>query len=119
MKPTKEQILGTIQTLRQCQAARAQGYPVSYTYDSAWLVQMAINRRAGWPDDTSLSRGSAMPVNGRYPNKAEGDGAYRHLEQLARDINTPRLIVRPGQLGTWRKLIMARIPNRITQPWEE
>lgn len=53
-----------------------------------------------------------MPVNGRYPKKAEGD-AWNHLRRLAFEINTPRLIVRPGQLGMWRRLIMRRLPDRI------
>ena len=29
-------------------------------------------------------------------------------------FNTPRLIVRPGQLGEWRGLIVRRLPHRIT-----
>ena len=102
----------TISRLRLCQQARAAGHQVSYTTDPAWLVHMAINRRAGWPDDPGFTRGSAMPVNGRYPAKASGD-AYRHLRLLAYEINTPRLIVRRGQLGEWRKLITARLPARI------
>ena len=106
------QVAATIAYLRRCQTARAAGYPVAYTTDPTWLLDMAINRRAGWPDDASLSRGSAMPVNGRYPAKASGD-RYNHLQLIAREINTPRLIVRPGQLGEWRRLIMQRIPDRM------
>ena len=107
-------VAATLAFLRARQAARDAGYPVSYTTDPAWLVMMAINRRAGWPDDPSCSRGSAMPVNGRYPVKASGD-AYNHLRRIARDVNTPRLIVRPGQLGEWRRLLLARIPHRIME----
>ena len=102
----------TIQYLRICQTARAAGVPMSYTTDPAWLVTMAINRRAGWPDDPTLSRGSARPVAGRYPKKAAGD-EYNHLRLLARAINTPRLIVRVGELAEWRKLLLAKIPGRI------
>ena len=108
----------TLAYLRRCQAARAAGYLVTYTTDPAWLVTMAINRRAGWPDDPSTARGSAMPVDGRYPPKASGD-AYRHLELLAHELNTPRLIVRPGQCGEWRRLIERRLPSRLTRPEEE
>ena len=110
MMPTP--IRATINHLRLCQQGRAAGYQVSWATDPAWLVNMAINRRAGWPDDPSLTRGSALPVGGRYPKKASGD-AYNHLRLLAHEINTPRRIVRWGSLGEWRKLIMARIPNRI------
>jgi hypothetical protein len=73
---------------------------------------MAINRHAGWPDDPSHTRGSAMPVDGKYPHKAEGI-RYSHLRNLARAINTPRLIVRDGELGERRKLVRRRIPKRI------
>ncbi len=103
----------TIRYLRRCQAARRAGYPVAYTTDPAWLLHVAINRRAGWPDDPSLSRGSAMPVNGKYPRKASGD-SYHHLRLIAREVNTPRLIVHASSLGEWRKLLLKRIPHRIT-----
>lgn len=107
------QVRSTIECLKIRIAARSAGYPGSYTTDPRWLVNMAVNRRAGWPDDPTCSRGSAMPVKGCYPKKAAGD-AYRHLRTIAREVNTPRLIVRPGQLGEWRRLILARIPDRIT-----
>jgi len=113
----KAALTATITYLRRCQAARAAGYPVAYTTDPAWLVTMAINRRGGWPDDPSMSRGSAMPVRGRYPRKAEGD-TYRHLQTIAQEVNS-RCVVRLGQLGEWRKLILARLPGRIMMPEEE
>ncbi len=102
----------TLEYLRKCQTYRAGGGYVSFTTDPTWLLDMAINRRAGWPDDPSTSRGSAMPVNGQYPKKASGDG-YNHLQLIAREINTPRLIVRPARLGEWRKLIEKRLSNRL------
>lgn len=107
-------VRNTIDYLRQCQQLRAAGYRVSFTSDPAWLVHQAVNRRAGWPDDPSHHRGSAYPVAGRYPRKAEGD-TFNHLCLLARKINTPRLIVRWGELGDWRRLISNRIPSRITE----
>lgn len=53
-----------------------------------------------------------MPVDGKYPHKAEGI-RYNHLRNLARAVNTHRLIVRDGELGEWRKLIRRRLPERI------
>jgi hypothetical protein len=105
-------IHNTIVYLRKCQLARASGYPVSLTNDPAWLVDMAINRRAGWPDDPGFTRGSAMPVNGVYPKRASGDG-YSHLRLIAGRINTARLIVGPTELGEHRWLL-ERIPERFT-----
>lgn len=99
----------TIERLKLCQAARAAGYPVSYTTDPTWLVDMAINRRAGWVED----RHSRTCYDGKkMPWKATGD-AQRHLIQLAHHINTPRLHIRPSELGEWRKILMARLPNRF------
>jgi hypothetical protein len=101
--------------LRRCARLRDAGAPLAFTTDPAWLVNMAINRRAGWPDDPSKMRGSAMPMNGKYPRKAEGD-QYRHLRNLARAVNTPRRVVRDGELGQWRKLIRQRLPERTFTP---
>ena len=111
-------VAATITKLICCQEARRVGYPVHMTTDPAWLVNMAINRRAGWPDDPSLWRGSAMPVEGRYPKKASGD-AWNHLRLLAQDLNTPRLIVREARCGEWRRLILARLPHRLTRRDDE
>jgi hypothetical protein len=108
-----QQIQQTLAYLQRCRAARAAGIQVSYTTDPAWLVEQAINRRAGWPDDPTHTRGSCPPVQGTYPRKARGD-AYRHLRNLSRKLNTPRLVVRVGELGEWRTLLLQRIPARIT-----
>ncbi len=115
---TTTQIRNTLIYLRRCQAARSAGYPVATTTDPAWLVEQAINRRAGWPEDPSTTRGSCTPVQGRYPKKASGD-TYAHLRRLSRTLNTPRVIVRDGELGAWRTLLQRRLPSRITQWWEE
>ena len=102
----------TVRLLERCREARAAGYPVYLTTDPAWLVNMAINRRAGWPDDPAPWRGSAMPVDGRYPPKASGD-TWNHLRLIAGEVNTPRLSVRPGRLGEWREYLMAKLPERF------
>ena len=101
----------TLTYLRYCRAARVAGFPVSYTTDPAWLVQMAINRRAGWPDDPTHYRGSCHPVHGRYPRKAEGL-EYGHLRVIAREINTPGLVVDVARLGEHRWLAQ-RVPWRF------
>jgi len=113
-----QRVTNTLTYLRTCQSFRRQGGQVAFTTDPTWLVNMAINRRAGWPDDPSLLRGSACPVAGRYPLKASGDG-WNHLRLLADRLNTPRLIVRECELGEWRKLILSRIPDRITKRGDE
>jgi len=103
----------TIAMLRRLRHQRELGDSMSYTTDPEWLLDMAINRRAGWPDDPGFSRGSAMPTrDGRYPPKAEGE-QYHHLCALARMINTPRLIVHRGHLGSWRSLLLHRLPRRF------
>lgn len=105
-----EKVRNTLRYLRACQAARAAGIPVYRTTDPAWLVQQAINRRAGWLED-SHTRGTTQPIAGRFPRKARGDW-QRHLRLLARAINTPRLVVRISELGEHRWLL-ARLPDRF------
>lgn len=100
----------TINFLRVRQGARDAGYPVAYTTDPAWLVNEAINRRAGWLEDRH-TRGSFQPVSGKAPRKCDGDW-QRHLRLIAHEINTPRLIVRAARLGEHRWL-MARLPHRF------
>lgn len=113
-----DRLHNTVVYLRQCILARSLGMTVKFATDPAWLVQQAINRRAGWPDDPGCYRGSAMPINGRYPAKAQGE-VYKHLELLAHGINRPRVIVRESWLGEWRSYLLARIPHRITRQGEE
>lgn len=104
------EVHATVEYLRKCRAARAAGYAVAYTTDPAWMLDMAINRRAGWPDDPSHERGSAMPVNGQYPRKGGGD-YYRHLQMASRNINS-RVVVRLASLGEHRWLVR-KLPHRI------
>jgi hypothetical protein len=89
---------------------RAAGLPVSYTTDPGWLVEQAINRRAGWLED-GHTRGTTKPINGKLPRKARGDW-QRTLRLIADEINTPRLIVRVQRLGEHRWLA-ERLPHRF------
>jgi len=102
----------TIRYLRACQAARDAGMPVAYTTDPAWLVHMAIDRRAGWPDDPTLTRGSCMPVAGQYPRRAAGS-EYADARRLADAVNHPRLIVR---INDCPPRYLARLAHRLTDP---
>jgi hypothetical protein len=122
------QMTATLGVLRWGQWARALGAfrspragvqpPVSFWQEPGWLVNAAINRKAGWPDDPTY-RGSCRPSDdGRYPPAAEAGspGRYRDVERLARMVNTPRLIVR------WRdcpKRYHARLAHRLTWPGQE
>ncbi len=116
---TDSRVTNTLDHLRKCQQARALGMDVRYTSDPAWLVNQAINRRAGWVEDPH-TRGSAMPIRCGHGSsrrtalyrKARGDW-QRHLWQIAREVNTPRLVVRPQRLGEHRWL-EARLPHRFT-----
>lgn len=108
-KPSRTR--NTITWLERCGAHRAAGLPVALTTDPAWLVNQAINRRAGWLEDPH-SRGTTMPINGRLPRKARGDW-QRTLRLLAWEINMPRLIVRKQRLGE-HQWLADRLPHRIT-----
>lgn len=104
------EVRATIDHLRRCRAARAAGYTVSYTTDPEWLVDMAINRRAGWPDDPSEHRGSAMPVGGRFPKRAEGDG---NMWQFVHLLNGSRWHPRLSETGGLPRRVRERITHRI------
>lgn len=110
-------VANTITYLKACQALRAAGAPVYLTTDPSWLLDMAIDRRAGWLEDRH-SRDICQPVNGKAPRTCGGD-AQRHLAQLAHKINTPRLLTRPSELGAWGRYLEARIPERFTYPDDE
>lgn len=110
----------TVDYLRACQARRAEGCVVTLTTDPGWLVNQAINRRAGWVEDP-LYRGTSMPIpcghgsTRRDPlyRKVRGD-FQRHLPRLAREVNTPRLIIRVQSLGEHRWLA-DRLPHRFEE----
>lgn len=92
--------------------------PVAYTTDPEWLVDMAVNRRAGWPDDPSLSRGSAPPVGDRFPKRAEGDGGTA-LRNLASRMSGGRFRVYRRELWIFPQHIQKRLlrlyPNRFSE----
>lgn len=103
-------VQNTIAYLKRCQAARAASAAVYLTTDPTWLVDTAINRRAGWPEDPH----ARVTFNGpRLYWRATGD-AERELRQIAFEINTPRLIVRPQRLGRWRRYLERRLAHRLT-----
>lgn len=102
-------VQNTIATLRYYQALRRAGVAVRLTTDPAWLVDTAINRRAGWPEDPH----ARVTVNApRLWRKATGD-AEADLRRIARAVNTPRLIVRLGELGSWRRYLARRLAHRL------
>lgn len=111
---THQAIVATLATLRHFQAFLAsdcrvmhdpyeRNFPVELNKRQAerklhWLIQVAINRKAGVPES-----------RGRY----DTDDSQRHLRLLAQCINTPRLIVRRTELGEWGRYLLARIPERF------
>jgi hypothetical protein len=112
-------VRATIDHLRTLQAARAAGLSVSFTTDPAWLVDQAINRRAGWVEDPHY-RGSSMPIpcghgsTRRTPLYRKATGQFqRHLPRLAREVNTPRLRITVQSLGEHRWLA-DRLPHRFS-----
>ena len=135
----RARIRATIAYFRRCQEARASGY---LTTDPAWLLDMAISRRAGWVE-APHTHGICMPVphiehgkpflgwtrqqwaesKGRrivpgLPRMAEGD-AQRALVQAAHAINTSRVRIEQrnigGHVGAW---LAKRIPERFAHPDE-
>lgn len=115
-----KKVSSTLCWLRACRVYRDRhGEPYDLRNDPRRLVHIAINRKAGWPDDPEGLFSSAMPVNGKYPARAAYD-RYMSLWRISRDINTPRLIVRLwGMDYRWRRLLMERVPHRITTPEQE
>jgi len=132
---TVEQVRATIEhlrLLRQRRTAIAEAYASDAIFrrrkdvtgeprvylktDPTWLVDMAINRRAGWLDDP-WTFGTTQPVQTRdglrLPWIIADGNAERHLRQLAGRINTPRLRVYESELGEWRTYLMRRLPNRF------
>lgn len=106
-----EQVRATIAYLKQCQEARAAGYPVSYTTDPEWLVDMAINRRAGWPEPVH-ERGSCIQVNGKFPKRAEHDGPLR---QFAHSLNVYHWRPNEREVRFLPRKVRERIEHRINR----
>lgn len=114
----KKQVQNTIKRLGALRDARRSGHPDTWgdnPYNPTWLVHMAINRRAGWPDVPGFSYGSCAPLpDGRCPSKCDDT----EIRRLARWINTPRVIVREGELNCmgayWKRVLKARLPKRFT-----
>ena len=112
---TSDSLQHTLAYLHVCQKARAVGwkYPNDYhlTRDPEWLVDVAINRRAGWLDDPGSVFGSAMPVKRwdpgfmvapifQFPKYGSGDTTLPGIihPQTIHIINMPRVIVRERQV---------------------
>lgn len=114
-----DRVHNTVAWLKLCQRARREGYKVCQTTDPAWLVNTAINRRAGEIEDPGSGRMTGRANHrGGFPRKLGGD-YQRHLWLAAQEINTPRLIVRPQSLGELREELVGRIPGRFTYPEDE
>lgn len=114
---SKDEVRNTIARLKALQAARAAGYKGVYTDDPSWLIQQAINRRGGYVDDPHF-RGSAAPVNGKFPKKAGGNW-QSSARRLADKINTPRMRVYESELGEWGPALKKRLPHRFVKRGEE
>ena len=108
-EPSKSRI--TIAFLRHWQMVRRAGVGVSLRTDPAWLLDMAIGRRAGWLEDPH-SFGICAPVNGKLPRMANGD-TERHLLQIARRVNGPCRVYR-SELGSLRRYFARRLPDRFS-----
>ncbi len=101
-------VSATIAFLKRMQANRAAGCECYLATDPAWLLDVAIGRRAGWAEDPH----SYGIVNAKVlPRRATGD-AQRNLGQIARKVNS-RAVMRSQELGSWKTYIMARIPERF------
>ena len=111
---TMTRVGATIQYLRTCQLARASGYPVYLRTDPAWLVTMAINRRAGWPEPRH-TYGSCRPTpDGRYPPRAEETDSPTMIQLAARIVM--RVVIRPPEVPLRYR---ARLAHRLTWPEDE
>lgn len=84
---------------------------MAFITDPKWLVNMAVNRRAGWPDDPGFLRGSAMPVDGRYPARAS-DQSWSDLQHFAQRVNS-RQTLRANECRHIDKRILERLQHRI------
>lgn len=113
------QVRATLARLMRLQALRDAGrLPRPWlTADVTWLVNEAINRRAGWAEDPHTRGTSQRNHRGALPRKC--DGAWQaHLRLIAHEVNTPRLTVYVSRLGEHRWLTK-RLPHRFTERFEE
>lgn len=106
----RAKLRSTLKYLRLCIQARTSGYSVAYVTDPEWLVDMAINRRAGWLEDPSGHRGATMAINGRFPKRAQGDG---NMWQFVRLLNGSRWCPREIETRWLHRRIRERIVHRI------
>ena len=106
----KSAVRYTLDMIHFYQAKKAAGFQTSFTDDAHWLMNAAINRRAGYLPDPDFSYYYAQPVNGRFPSRYTGN-RLSHLENIARNLNTPNLVVRKTELGEWKSLLLKRIPE--------
>ena len=120
---TGEDVRATIVYIKQCQERRAAiranpgcGYYVSYTNDPAWLVQQAINRRAGWCEGRH-TRGTCKPVNGKRPRKAAGPW-QKDVAHFARHVNGGFLTMVRELPAEYRDRLLAQNRNRYHEEWE-
>lgn len=79
-----------------------------------WMIDTAINRKAGQVDDPHARVTAPMNHLGRFPRRRTGD-AQSHLYQLAGAINRPRLMVHTSTLGEWGPYLLRAIPHRFSR----
>ena len=112
----------TLHWLRELQAARATvgiDPPALFGHEAiAWLILTAINRRAGETEDRHARVSGQLNHRGRLCRFQTGD-ARRHLQQIAAEVNTPRLRVPASRLGEWSRYLRRHLPNRFTLPGDE
>lgn len=108
---TRERIQSTIHHLKTLMAYRSAGESVCYTSDPSWLINMAINRRAGWPEDIHQYGNVRINHRGQVARRSVG----RHdteMRRLRHRVNQPRLIVRERE-ARFDRIIHARLAHRF------
>jgi len=105
----------TIEYLKRCRSAKDAGYPVAYTTDPDWLIDMAINRRAGWPEADPHTHGIALLNHRGTLARKWAEDWQRHVRLFAREVNTPRLVVRRSHCPEARDYF-PRLAHRLSEP---
>jgi hypothetical protein len=129
---TKDQIRATLKLLQYFKRFRESGFaacadPLGTMFQAQltraeaqakleYLLDCAIDRRAGWVEDPHAFV-ITMPVNGKLPWKASGDAA-RHLRQLGHRINSNVRVYR-SELGEWGAYLERKLPDRFVRPGDE